>query len=83
MAEPQIFVKCMYCTCMSGPFKALSQEELERVPVVLGGRLVRKVAWVEEARPTGRPKLRLDKGRHLRHFSLVETDKRIGGSQPS
>ena len=31
MAEPQIFVKCMYCTCMSGPFKALSHEELERV----------------------------------------------------
>ena len=31
MAAPQIFIKCRFCTCMSGPFKKLSEEELERV----------------------------------------------------
>lgn len=31
MAEPQIFVKCFYCTCKSGPFQKLSKEELQLV----------------------------------------------------
>ena len=31
MAAPQVFVKCMFCSCMSGPFKALTNEELALV----------------------------------------------------
>jgi len=31
MASPQIFVKCMNCTCMSGAFKELTPEQLKRV----------------------------------------------------
>ena len=31
MANPQIFVKCRNCSCMSGPFKTLTDEELQLV----------------------------------------------------
>lgn len=31
MAKQQIFVECLNCSCMSGPFKALSAEQMKRV----------------------------------------------------
>ena len=31
MAKQQIFVECFNCSCMSGPFKALSEEQMKRV----------------------------------------------------
>ena len=31
MAQPQIFVKCALCSCMSGPFEALTKEQLTLV----------------------------------------------------
>lgn len=31
MAKQQIFVECLNCSCMSGPFKALTPEQMKRV----------------------------------------------------
>ena len=31
MAKPQIFVECYNCSCMSGPFKALTRDQMKRV----------------------------------------------------